>query len=144
MMAGSSLWLNLSIASICLIGFFLLALASARQGEQLLHRPARPIERMAFHAGGWSLLTLALVLCFWGWGWSIGMVAWLGWLCKASATLVFALPRWTETRKAKPMPATVLPLPRSRLWRALVLMLLISGPLIFAWMLHVAPFIKNS
>lgn len=140
-MAGDTVWLNLTVFAVSLAGFVLLALASERQGEALLQRIPNGRERLMWRGAGWPLLVLALALCVWGWGWSIGAVAWLGWLCVAGAALVFALPRWTETRKkARPAPAsTVLPPVRSRAWRTLAIVLLMGGPIAFAWGLYVTP-----
>lgn len=140
-MAGETLWLNAAVLATSFMGFVLLALASERPGELLLQRVPSGRERLTWRVLGWPLLAVALGLCVWGWGWSIGSVAWLGWLCMASAALVFALPRWTEKRKkAKPGPASpVQPPVRSRLGRTLAIVLLVGAPLVFAWGLYTTP-----
>jgi len=138
-MTGSSLWLNLLVCLVSLLAFGFLALASERQGEALLQRAPTPRERLRWRLIGWPLLALALALCIQGWGWSIGIVAWLGWLCMAGAALAFALPRWTEKpSNKKPLPSP-LQTPRSRTWRKLAWVLLMACPVAFAWALHGVP-----
>lgn len=107
-MINTSLWLNLAVFIISLVGFICLALASDRQGEFLLHRTPSEKERRIFRLLGWPLLAVALALCWQGWGWSMGTVAWLGWLTMAGAGLTFYLPWWPWQEKkpvrAKPAP----------------------------------------
>ncbi|MBW4789524.1 DUF3325 domain-containing protein [Alcaligenes faecalis subsp. faecalis] len=107
-MSNTSLWLNLAVFIISLVGFICLALASDRQGEFLLHRTPSEKERRIFRLLGWPLLAVALALCWQGWGWSMGTVAWLGWLTMAGAGLTFYLPWWPWQEKkpvrAKPAP----------------------------------------
>lgn len=140
-MRGDIVWLSAAVFSVSLAGFVLLALASERPGELLLGRIPGRRERLVWRGAGWLLLAMALALCQWVWGWSIGVVAWLGWLCVTSTVLVFALPRWVEKhKKAKPDPASpVQPPTRSRLGRTLVILLLVVAPLIFAWGIYSTP-----
>jgi len=131
--------LTLTAFAVSLGGFWLLALASERQGQAILQRQPTQQERRRWRLLGGSLLALALVLCVQGWGTSIGMVAWPGVLCIVGTVLVFALARRVEkpaTRSNKKPLASPVQAPRSQPWRKLALLLLALGPIGYAWALH--------
>lgn len=129
--------LNLSVALVALAGFFCLALAAERQGEQLLGRVPSPALRRTCRAAGWFLLAAALLLCLRGWGDTIGGVAWVAWIGVVSAALVFVLPRWTE-KPARALPV-VPPAPVSARRRWLTVAVLCAVPALFGVGLAQAP-----
>lgn len=86
-------WYVLALA-LSLCGFALLALASDREGEVLLGRPATARQRHAFRLLGWVLLALALWLCIQAWLPAFGTVMWFGWLTVAAIGLVLTITYW--------------------------------------------------
>jgi hypothetical protein len=76
---------------LCLVGFFFLLFANAREGRRLLRRPASRRERRVCAVAGGILLLLALWICVQEWRGSFGTVLWFGWLTVAALALVFAL-----------------------------------------------------
>ena len=101
MMPDLSFGWHLVVLGLSLAGFVLLALASEREGELLLRRPANAAQKRLFRWLGWPLLGAALALCVWGWLGHFGTVLWLGWLSVAAVALVFAVAYW-PWRKAQP------------------------------------------
>lgn len=87
------------------IGFGALALASERQGEQLLGRLPTPRRRTLYRVIGWALLALALAICVLLWGGGVGATYFFGWLTIAGAALVFAIPHWSPEAKQRERPA---------------------------------------
>lgn len=94
--------LNLAILLLSLASFTALALGMEKHWKQAVHAAPTPVRRQRLRVGGWTLLGLALALCFLQWGNSVGPVAWLGGLSVAGLLLVFGLPRWPWRPPGRP------------------------------------------
>ena len=87
----STAWYLLALA-LCVAAFALLALASDREGGQLLGRTAGVGERWVYRGSGWLLLVAGLVVCVARWGGEFGPLLWLGLLAVVGVALVFGIP----------------------------------------------------
>lgn len=121
-MSRDSIWLNLLILSLSLVGFFFLAMASERQGADILKRPPRIQEKTYFRLLGWPILATSWYLCLQAWGMAIGTVACLGWLTVAGTTLNFTLAYINHNTSTKKTSTTTIqhshsaPQPRIKVW----------------------------
>lgn len=138
---------HLCAMALSLLGFVGLAAASERHSELILPQPLTMAQRKVARLLGWSLLVIALVLCFGDWGAGVGPVAWLGGLTIVGAALAFYLPNWPwqpakPVRKAKAQPVFKMDetaVLKARYKRNAAIGVMMVIPVFFAYMLWDAP-----
>lgn len=138
------------ILVVSLLGFIGLAAASERHSELMLPQNLTLGQRKVARIGGWSLLAIALALCFSDWGSGVGSVAWLGGLTIVGAALAFYLPNWPwqpvkaakPARKAKAAPTATMDdsaVLKTHYKRYIAIVLMIVLPVFFGFALWDAP-----